>query len=172
MWRVIHSGSQSSWDGHSSDLVAADSTRELPDIHTLRQAAEDHFDWKCREPSCFLSVFFDEKHAHNWAKKRATKSGGFTDEIWVYEIDPTMLPAGSYIFQARTLARDLRIADEASEHELLFLHRIPGQAVVGSVAVPVLAAAAHTSTSMDVPRIKVLSRRQPFLHQIIVPGRY
>lgn len=51
-------------------VVASDSTRAISDKSSLKQAAEEHFDWGCRQPSCFLSVFSYEQHARKWAKQR------------------------------------------------------------------------------------------------------
>ncbi|KAF2970371.1 hypothetical protein GQX73_g3195 [Xylaria multiplex] len=125
LWRVIHSQSQSRQDPVTKDLVAADSDREISDRLSLKQAAEEHFNWRSRRPSCFLSVFSSEQHARKWAKKRETASG----TVYIHEIDTTRLPPGIYIFCAVSLARKLGITHPYSANEFVFLHRIPSESI-------------------------------------------
>jgi hypothetical protein len=125
-----HSNSQSRQDLATGDLVASDSTRVISDESSLKEAAEEHFHWVCRQPSCFLSVFSSEQHARRWAKQRErTQDVGSIDEIYIHEIDTTKLPAFTYVFDAASLTAGLHIVHTHPTDELIFLHRIPGEAL-------------------------------------------
>lgn len=126
LWRVRHSGTQSLQDSGTGDIVAASaSTYAISDRAGLKQAAEDHFDWRCRRRSCFLLVFRCEEHALNWAKKLWTQ-----DTVYIHEIDTTKLPrSGVHVFDAVSLTRELGIRYQSPTNELVFLYRIPGETI-------------------------------------------
>jgi hypothetical protein len=130
LWMVTHSKSRSRRDLVTGDLVASDSTRAISDKSSLKQAAEKHFDWGCRQPSCFLSVFSYEQHARKWAKQRErTQDPGSIDEVYIHKIDTTRLPADTYVFNAVSLSAKLDIVHPHSTDELIFLHCILGQSL-------------------------------------------
>ncbi|KAH8802520.1 hypothetical protein F5884DRAFT_860883 [Xylogone sp. PMI_703] len=126
LWKVIHSGTQSRQDPHTKDLTASDNTRIISNILELKQVVEAHLDWWNRQPSCFLSVFSDERHARNWAKQRERTSS----QVYIYQIDTRNLPTDAYPLDLDLMKVRLSITNP-STHELLFLHRIPAQAIVG-----------------------------------------
>jgi len=122
VWMVTHSKSQSRLDAGTGDRVAADSNTNISDQPSLKRAAEQHFDWRCREPSCFLSVFSDWQQARRWAGQR-------DGIVSIHEVYTGRLPADTYVFDAYRLCGRLGIAHAHSAHELIFLHRIPGRAL-------------------------------------------
>lgn len=121
LWRVTHFGTQSGQDLDTGDLVASDSDRIISDSLKLKQAVENHFNWRCRLPSCFLSVFSSEQHACTWAAQREIARG----DVYIHEIDTTALPATAYVFSAVDLITDLDIAYPYATNEFIFLYRIP-----------------------------------------------
>nr|CEG03909.1 unnamed protein product [Fusarium acuminatum CS5907] len=129
LWRVTHSGSQSHRDPVTKDLVASDRTRTISAKSSLKQAAEGHFDWGNRQPSCFLSVFSCEKHARRWAEQRRWTHDRLMDEVYLHEIDTTKLPADTYVFDALSLISKLDIGHPYSSDEFIFLYRIPSESL-------------------------------------------
>jgi hypothetical protein len=127
LWRVIHFESQCRQDEVTNDIVAADTTRAIYTKWSLKQAAEEHFDWFSRRPSCFLSTFSCQKHARRWAEQRQLKHDhhSIMDEVYLQEIDTTKLPVDTYVFDATSLAVRLRIDHPYSDDEFIFLYRIP-----------------------------------------------
>jgi hypothetical protein len=129
LWRVEHSATQSLRNLRTGDLIASDDTRTFSDEAALRQAVEAHFDWGNRQQSCFLSVFSDEQHARNWMKQRESSGTGL--EVYIYKIDTARLPDGVYAFTMDVVRSKIGIVNPPSNNdEVLFLHRIPGRAVV------------------------------------------
>jgi hypothetical protein len=92
----------------------------------LKEEAVLHFGWGSGKPSRFLSVFTDEVHAHNWARKRHRMSG---QAVYITRILTALLPVDTHVFDARGLAKALSIHYEYPEHELVFLHSIPWQSL-------------------------------------------
>ncbi|KAH8586109.1 hypothetical protein B0O99DRAFT_84920 [Bisporella sp. PMI_857] len=127
LWKVIHSGTQSQRNSSTGDLIASDSSRRIKDEAELKQATKEHIDWWSRKPSCFLSVFSDEKHARHWAKQRSKTQS----DVYIYKIDTTNLPTDTYLFDVDSLKARLGFVHPTSTHEFLFLHRITAQAIVG-----------------------------------------
>jgi hypothetical protein len=122
-WRVNHGGSQAHHD-NNGDLVA-NSTSTPSTLQELKQAVDDHLDWRNPQPSCFLSVFSDRQHARNWASQR----GGREWQVSIYEIDTVRLQ-DVYIFKLEQLILPLEISPSRDyAHEYLILHRIPNRAV-------------------------------------------
>ena len=127
LWRVIHATSQSRRDEATNDMVAADTTRAISTEWSLKQAAEEHFDWSSREASCFISTFSCQKHARRWAEQRQLRQDqlSITHEVYLQEMDTTELPVDTYVFDATSLIRKLRINHPYPDDEFIFLHRIP-----------------------------------------------
>ncbi len=130
LWRVGHRGSQTRRDRDNWDLLAADNTRLISSKSNLKRSAEDHFDWRCREASCFLSVFESERHALSWAEAHVVNSWASRYEVTVSIIDTKKLPADTCVFDAAALSHRLAIDHQYSTDELLFLHRIPAQSFI------------------------------------------
>jgi hypothetical protein len=130
LWRVAHPESQARKDPVTGDVVAQDRTRAISDELSLKQAAERHFNWTNRQPSCFLSVFSSDTHARRWANQRErTHDLNSIGEVYIQEIDTTKLPADTYVFDAVSLAARLHISHQYSSDEFIFLHRIPGRSL-------------------------------------------
>ncbi|KAL2255625.1 hypothetical protein VTK26DRAFT_2985 [Humicola hyalothermophila] len=120
LWRVTHRNTNSRiQDG---DMVAADPERELRNALDLKNAVQNHINWRSRQPSCFLSVFTDADHAHNWAWKTRAP-------VRIYEIKTDSLPASTYILDVEVIVKTLNIDYRYSANELLILHRIPLSAI-------------------------------------------
>ena len=134
LWRVTHGNSQSSWENYTGDLVAADLTLLFYDKAKLQEAVQAHVDWNKGSPrSCFLSVFTNENHAFNWAslvdQRRAYKP------VYILEIETARLSVdpktmSGAVLDMEVLKDRLGIENPWSKHELLFLHRIPSDAIV------------------------------------------
>ncbi|KAI0113932.1 hypothetical protein GGR51DRAFT_556430 [Nemania sp. FL0031] len=130
LWRVIHPQSQSEEDPANGDLVASDSGREISDKSSLKRAAEDHFDWGSRQPSCFLSAFSCKKHAVRWAYCWVNRHDTTIDVIDIHEIDASRLPPDTYVFEAAYLVASLEISwYQFWADEFIFLHRIPSESL-------------------------------------------
>jgi hypothetical protein len=125
LWRVTHSNSQHVLYPATGDIWAKD-LRVIADEGSLKQAAANHFDWYCAEPSCFLSAFTDEAHALGWARRLHNKGD---KKVYTTQIVTAMLPAETRIFDATSLSNRLGIRHPYSKHEVIFLHRIPWQAL-------------------------------------------
>jgi len=72
LYRVQHTGSQNRWSAQG-DLFSQ-SSRWRFNKPAFREAVMQHLDWSSREDSCFLSVFADWRHAHNWASSYLDRS--------------------------------------------------------------------------------------------------
>ncbi|KAL7823121.1 hypothetical protein V8C26DRAFT_385460 [Trichoderma gracile] len=128
-YRVTYPGSQTR-DEDTGDYVS-DTTLEILDDIDLKQVVEDHFYWR-REPSPFISVFCDERHARNWARKRVEKLNCSLGDVYISEIDTAKLPAGTPVFDATFLADMLDIYHPYAEDEYLVLHRIPCASIMST----------------------------------------
>ncbi|KAI1400005.1 hypothetical protein F4819DRAFT_463096 [Hypoxylon fuscum] len=130
LWRVTHSGTQSRKDPITGDLIASSSLR-IGDNLVLKEAVEAHVNWSSRLPSCFLSVFSDEQHGRNWARKRRNRETGPSASTSIDVIDTTRLPSGVHVLDMNLLMARLNIDHPSPDHhELLFLHRIPAQCIL------------------------------------------
>ncbi|EGR50522.1 uncharacterized protein TRIREDRAFT_121111 [Trichoderma reesei QM6a] len=128
-YRVTYPGSQTR-DEDTGDYVS-DTTLEISDDVDLKEIVEDHFYWR-RAPSPFISVFCDERHARNWARKRVDKLNCSLGDVYISEIDTAKLPAGTTVFEATLLADMLDIYHPYSENEYLVLHRISCVSIVST----------------------------------------
>ncbi|PTB68158.1 hypothetical protein BBK36DRAFT_1157830 [Trichoderma citrinoviride] len=105
-YRVTYPGSQAR-DEDTGDYVS-DTNLEISDNLHLKQVAENHFYWR-REPSPFVSVFSDKKHALNWAYRRVDRLNCGLDEVYISKIDTAKLPLGTRVFDATFLVGVLDI---------------------------------------------------------------
>lgn len=101
-------------------------------IAELQQNVKDHLDWysDCKSP--FISVYADEQVAINIAKGRK-KLG--KQNVTITVIDTSKVRGGMNFRKMRPLAKRLGIripykAYNNSEHEWIFLHHIPDDAIV------------------------------------------
>jgi hypothetical protein len=132
LWRVTHSSSSNDRDSETGEILAKDHDCVILDRGKLKRAAANHLRWHSREASPFMSVFGDEKHAHNWANK-------LKEPISITPIITAILglksPNDVHIFRASHLYEEFELTfeldspDKPSENEFMFLHRIPWQAL-------------------------------------------
>ncbi|PTB68157.1 hypothetical protein BBK36DRAFT_1139660 [Trichoderma citrinoviride] len=130
-YRIDYTGSQTSKDA-TGDYVARANFDMIPIEKSFKEILEDHFKWE-HVPSCFISVLSDKEHADYWAGKAPAwlRSRGVENpEVSISEIDTTQLPAGTYVFMAKSLVNRLDIKYKYWKHEYLFLHRIPHEAII------------------------------------------
>ena len=132
LWKVTHGNSQSFWENHTGDLVAANQSLSFHNQAELQKAVQKHVDWGRRSPpSCFLSVFTSENHAFNWARiVDRDKKPAYILEIETARltVDPGTMSGA--VLDMEVLIDRLGIENPWSEHELLFLYRIPSDAIV------------------------------------------
>ncbi|KAF7551792.1 hypothetical protein G7046_g7612 [Stylonectria norvegica] len=121
LWRVRYSSCQDFEHLASGDIVASDWECDFTDEAELRDAIRKHLDWRSRTPSCFLSVFTDERHARNWAKLISERC----DWVRVCQIATIMLRSSTCIFDPSEMVGQ-------HNNELLFLHQIPSLALIDS----------------------------------------
>jgi hypothetical protein len=91
----------------------------------------NHFVWRCKIPSPFISLFRDKDHARRWAAPLITANPGMVCSL--YEIDPARLAEG-IIFNASQLVDVFEVrlpfaARSRTEDEYLVLQRIPKEAI-------------------------------------------
>ncbi|KAL2026870.1 hypothetical protein VTO58DRAFT_102851 [Aureobasidium pullulans] len=135
-FRVQDEYSQAQHREHDGIISRNQSENASFDPHSgeTRQAIQDHLDWASREPSAFISVYSDWTTAYNYAKRRV--ADGYQDVI-IWKIDTR---EGHEMAQYRNIRRlattcRMRVPQKAwhnSEHEWLFLHRVPDSMVVRS----------------------------------------
>lgn len=96
----------------------------------LKINAMKHFGWYNWDyDSCFISVFGDQRHAENWAKRP-----GLREPVMLYEVDTAKLPPGTLVLNVHMLCAHLGIEYEYNQNldEFLFYQGIPGCCVGGS----------------------------------------
>ncbi|KAL7823122.1 hypothetical protein V8C26DRAFT_385461 [Trichoderma gracile] len=130
LWHITHTDSQSKRELETQDLVAADSSRVILTRRRLKEAFKEQIDWGNRKPTCFVSVHSDRQHALVWPKSFAGSRGSRKFSWDIVEIDTAKLPAGTRVFDATVLSQKLGVRHDYSEHEYIFLHRIPHEAIV------------------------------------------
>ena len=99
----------------------------------FRQSIVNQFTWSWRQPTPYITVFSDKKHAQNWALSYSRRVG---DSCEVIRIDSREL-RHVYVFKLSDLqARlDCEVPVGASQHvegACVCLHRIPKRAILGS----------------------------------------
>ncbi|KAI1302215.1 hypothetical protein F5Y03DRAFT_212459 [Xylaria venustula] len=98
----------------------------------LRQCLERHLDWSDRTPSPFISAYCDEDAANREVNRRLDRG---KRRITITKIDVTDLDYGTVQYRnLRKLAKNLdlwvhELAWNNSEHEYIFLHYIPREAI-------------------------------------------
>ncbi|KAF5009711.1 hypothetical protein FDECE_4057 [Fusarium decemcellulare] len=124
LWRVTHSGSQSSW--LNRDMVSSNDKRTFKDSSEFKEAVCGHSNWNSCRRSCFMSAFSDYGHAWNWAQQRKRRH----KSIRILKIDVAQLSTETCLFNMAHLISELRFTYSFPKHEYLILHRIPAQAMV------------------------------------------
>ena len=126
-------------DGQDPELRANDTTAFYQHHHQLvafRVNVRNHIDWKYYGSRPFITVFSDKEHAINWALRAPwnTDQKG-SSNCQLYTIDTTLLGPKIYVFKLSTLVDhlDITIREEAEQDThgaYLFLHRVPGKAII------------------------------------------
>jgi hypothetical protein len=98
----------------------------------LFDQVEQHLDWSNRRRTPFISTYCYKSAAWREAKRRAKRG---KKDVTVYKIDMGKALKRAEYRNIRNLASDLRLYIEQnawnnSEHEWIFLHRVPNEAVV------------------------------------------
>ena len=93
----------------------------------FRASVEAHFTWPDRNPTPYISLFSDPRHAENWALQRDSS-------VKLLRIDTRLMPESCF-FQLAELVRmlNLKIPKGADTHiprAYLALHQIPDSAIV------------------------------------------
>ena len=102
----------------------------------LTKALGNHEDWSCREPSPFISTYFDLDAARREARRRRdqyrTESAALSRSVKIYEIafhPDDSWEAGLQFRKVPGLADmlgvDLSHVGNNADHEYIFLHHIP-----------------------------------------------
>jgi hypothetical protein len=100
--------------------------------NALFDQIEQHLDWSNRNPTPFISTYCDEFAARWEAERRVRRR---KKEVTIYKIDMDDTPERREYRHVRRLAKDLGLRIETSawhnsEHEWIFLHHVPDEAVV------------------------------------------
>jgi hypothetical protein len=101
-------------------------------LSRTRQSIRDHLDWASREPSVFISVYSDWTTALREARRRLADGH---ENVVIWKIDTQKGYERARYRNIRLLASRCRIrvprkAWNNSEHEWLFLHRVPDSMIV------------------------------------------
>jgi hypothetical protein len=104
---------------------------------TLFEQVEQHLDWSNRDPTPFISTYCYESAAWWEAERRVRRR---KEDVTIYKIDMNRTHERAEYRDIRRLARELRLDIETnawhnSEHEWIFLHHVPDEAVVELVEV-------------------------------------
>ncbi|CAK4034884.1 Hypothetical predicted protein [Lecanosticta acicola] len=133
LWRVQYTGTNTI--SNDSGLWAAETTSSSFSWHAFRRRVINHFTWKNRYPSPFISFFSEEDHAKNWAEKMR-QAGREDVEILCVDTQEDCME-GIYVFKLSEMVRNLRIwrsslAKPARQHlknGFFCLHHVPREAI-------------------------------------------
>jgi hypothetical protein len=103
-----------------------------PLLSKTRQTIQDHLDWASRKSSTFISVYSDWATANREARRRLADDH---ENVVIWKIDTRKGHRTTQYRNIRLLALRCRIwvphkAWNNSEHEWLFLHRVPESMIV------------------------------------------
>jgi hypothetical protein len=132
-FRVQDKDSQAQYHEHSGIISRNQSNASFdPQLSRTRQMIQDHLDWASREPSVYISVYSDWTTALRDARRRL--ASGYQDVV-IWKIDARRGCEMTQYRNIRRLARrcEIRVPKKAwnnSEHEWLFLHRVPDSMIV------------------------------------------
>ncbi|KAK6532266.1 hypothetical protein TWF281_006458 [Arthrobotrys megalospora] len=111
---------------------------EICNYNQLAEELSDHLNWYSGQDTCFISMFGDESHAIQWARKALRKRKARTAHIM--EIDPSeirnahgallpILQVGEIISQYPDLLPD-GTQESYFHDEFLALYKIPEEAIM------------------------------------------
>jgi hypothetical protein len=132
-FRVQDEYSQAQYCEHRGILSKNQSNASFdPRLSKTRRTIQDHLDWASRKSSTFISVYSDWATANREARRRL--ADGHANVI-IWKIDTQKGHKKAQYRNIRLLALRCRIwvPDKAwnnSEHEWLFLHRVPESMIV------------------------------------------
>lgn len=75
LYRIYYPSSATHFT-RASGFTAADSIRRFDneDADDFQDAINDHFIWECSQPSPFITLFSDRRHASHWGLKECWRS--------------------------------------------------------------------------------------------------
>ncbi|KAK6501128.1 hypothetical protein TWF481_008976 [Arthrobotrys musiformis] len=130
--------SSTSYDDANGFVCTAPGRINLCDYGQLAYELENHLVWNSGEPSHFVSMFGDKKHALAWAKKKFIRDKARVVEIM--EINPFEIKNAYNKFIPILQLRDVmerypdllpRAADlEWTNDEFLALYKVPAEAIL------------------------------------------
>lgn len=119
---VQHASSRSRINNNGG-FEAADTSTTPHDLAHLQWLIMNHVNWACRVPSCFISTFGSFDQAIDWGMQRDRPAT-------IHRIDTRNIDLEVLIFRA------LHFTSNCFGTEYLFLHGIPGYAIVRQYHVP------------------------------------
>ena len=123
LYFVEHAQSQALLDDQGGFEAAHMYTR-LRGPNQLHQWISEHVNWAYRGPTSFISTFASYSHALNWARQRRAP-------VRIHRIDSRELDDRySWVFCASDFTPN------CFDSEFLFLHYIPGDAIVSTMVLP------------------------------------
>lgn len=128
LYRVQYDGCQTNHDGNG--LHAKDRSRLPSTLPDFARSIENHFTWRCKTSSRYITLFSDEVHARNWASSRSRSTGHLYNLITI----STFHLSQSKLFKLSNLVAglNLEIPDGAAQHipgAYLCLHCVPSHAI-------------------------------------------
>jgi hypothetical protein len=132
-FRVQDEYSQAQYCEHRGILSKDQSSASFdPRLSKTRQTIRDHLDWASRKSSLFISVYSDWATANREARRRLADGH---EDVAIWRIDTRKGFTTAQYRNIRLLALRCRIwvphkAWNNSEHEWLFLHRVPESMIV------------------------------------------
>lgn len=128
-YRIICPASKTSYTS-SNGFQAADQSSHTPSDEEFRAAVINHLDWYAESPSPFVSVFFERRHAVNWAGKWSEHRGGVPCRTATIRLDQAKI-----IYSVKPIIQDLNIPTWLTpaqyEDELLILKEVSAKAIIG-----------------------------------------
>lgn len=106
------------------------------DLFAFLDMMANHVNWYDTSKTWFVSTFSDGEHARGWARwcRDWARYQQRNDDVLIYKIDTTKLPASTRLFDVETLNELFWLQDYVDDRppkdEVLVFGRIPGRAVV------------------------------------------
>ena len=133
LYRVDYQGTWSRYiPEHGFEAAIFTHPSDLSAYPALISSIEDHLNWSSGVLSPFISLFSEKRHAENWAQIWMNNNPGRA--CLVFEINGTKLDRVAFLFRPYYMKTRLGAEIDNSwidPHELLCLHHIPEDAILG-----------------------------------------
>jgi hypothetical protein len=132
-FRVQDEYSRAQYHQHEGILSENQSTASFdPHSYVTQRRIQSHLDWSSRNPSAFISVYSEWEPALKEARRRLADR---REDVVIWKIDTRKGDEEAQYRNIRLLASkcDIWVPQKAwnnSEHEWLFLHRVPTSMIV------------------------------------------